>query len=205
MMKYDVYLVGVGGQGLLTIAEILAEAARQDDISVNYYPSKGMAQRGGFVKAQLRFGRAYVGPAISDGGADLVIAAELSEALKAVRYLKRGGDFLLSGEEWKPTAVTLGKSPYPTISQVKEKLQNAGARLLYLDHKDFPIYQGRPAPANLYLLGAAMAFSDLGTIVNLDKVERIIREKWVRDVQINTHAFHAGIAVITAAPAGRSV
>ena len=59
-MKYDIYLVGVGGQGLLTIADIITAAAVQKGIPVNFYPTKGMAQRGGFVKAQVRLGREQV-------------------------------------------------------------------------------------------------------------------------------------------------
>ena len=93
--RYDIYFVGVGGQGVLTIGEIITEAAFRQGIPVNFYPTKGMAQRGGFVKAQLRLGRKLAGPAIPERGADLVIATEISEALKAVRYIKPCGDFVL--------------------------------------------------------------------------------------------------------------
>ena len=61
MNTYDIYLVGVGGQGVLTIGEIIAETAFRAGLPVNFYPTKGMAQRGGFVKAQLRIGRAHPG------------------------------------------------------------------------------------------------------------------------------------------------
>ena len=54
MNTYDIYLVGVGGQGVLTIGEIITETAFRAGLPVNFYPTKGMAQRGGFVKAQLR-------------------------------------------------------------------------------------------------------------------------------------------------------
>ena len=74
---FDIYFVGVGGQGVLTIGEIIAEAAFRKNIPVNFYPTKGMAQRGGFVKAQLRLGRTTVGPSIPEKGADLVIATEV--------------------------------------------------------------------------------------------------------------------------------
>jgi len=105
---YDIYLVGVGGQGVLTIGDIIAETALRNMIPVSFYPTKGMAQRGGFVKAQVRLGRQTVGPNIPEKGADLVIAMEVSEALKAVRFVKPGGDFLLFGHVWAPTAVMLG-------------------------------------------------------------------------------------------------
>ena len=56
-ITYDIYFVGVGGQGVLTIGEIITEAAYRKGLPVNFYPTKGMAQRGGFVKAQFRLGR----------------------------------------------------------------------------------------------------------------------------------------------------
>ncbi len=92
-MKFDLYLVGVGGQGVLTIGDVITEAALGSGIPANFYPTKGMAQRGGFVKAQVRLGRAMVGPQIPEKGADLAIAMELSESLRAVRFVRPGGEF----------------------------------------------------------------------------------------------------------------
>ncbi len=56
LTNYDIYFVGVGGQGVLTTGELVAETAHRAGIPVNFYPAKGMAQRGGFVKAQLLTG-----------------------------------------------------------------------------------------------------------------------------------------------------
>ena len=134
---YDIYLVGVGGQGVLSIGEIITEAAYLRGIPVNYYPTKGMAQRGGFVKAQLRLGRASVGPAIRELGADLVIATEVSESLKAMRFIKPGGDFILFGYVWQPTAVMLGKAAYPKLEQVLEAARLATGR------RPCPLYRAR--------------------------------------------------------------
>jgi indolepyruvate ferredoxin oxidoreductase beta subunit len=117
-MKYDVFMVGVGGQGILSIGEIIASAALAKGIPVNFYPSKGMAQRGGFVKASLRLGGETVGPNIAEKGADLVLSMEVSESLKAIRYVKPGGDFVLLGNIWAPTAVMLGKAGYPSVQDV---------------------------------------------------------------------------------------
>ena len=74
------------------------------------------------VKAQLRLGRETVGPNIPPNGADVVIAMEVSEALRAVRMLRPGGEFLLFGERWLPTAVLLGKAPYPATEAVLERV-----------------------------------------------------------------------------------
>jgi len=191
--QYNIYLVGVGGQGVLTVGDIIAEAAMQAGIPVNFYPTKGMAQRGGFVKAQLRMGRQAMGPQIPERGADLVIAMELSEALKAVRFIKAGGDFLLYGHVWQPTAVMLGKAPYPTSDQVRVQVQAAGARLHYLDPDRLPLHAGTPLPANVYVLGAALGQTGLRELLDPAAMAHIVRTRWKRGIERNALAFQAGL------------
>ena len=192
-MNYDIYLVGVGGQGVLTIGDVVAEAALDKGMPVNFYPTKGMAQRGGFVKAQLRLGRPTVGPQIPEKGADLVIAMEVSEALKAVRFARPGTDFLLFGHVWPPTAVMLGKAPYPELEQVRDQVREAGARLHYLDPEKLPLYDGAPVPANVYVLGAALGQTGLGRMLDAAAVARIVENRWKRGRERNRLAFQAGL------------
>ena len=192
-MNYDIYLVGVGGQGVLTIGDVVAEAALDKGMPVNFYPTKGMAQRGGFVKAQLRLGRQTVGPQIPEKGADLVIAMEVSEALKAVRFARPGADFLLFGHVWPPTAVMLGKAPYPELEQVRDKVREAGAKLHYLDPEKLPLYDGAPVPANVYVLGAALGQTGLGKMLDAAAVARIVEKRWKRGRERNRRAFQAGL------------
>jgi len=197
---YDVYLVGVGGQGVLTIGDIVAESALHQGIPVNYYPTKGMAQRGGFVKAQVRLGRGMVGPQIPERGADLVIAMERSEALKAVRYVKPGQDFCLFGHVWQPTAVMLGKAPYPTLDQVAEQVKRAGARLHYLDPEDLPLYDGVTVPANVYVLGAVLGVTGLGEVLEAAEVADLVQRRWKRGAERNRVAFEAGLVASARLP-----
>lgn len=192
-MNYDIFLVGVGGQGILTIGEILAGVAQMRAIPVNFFPSKGMAQRGGFVKAQLRLGRAMVGPNIGERGADLVLAMEVSEALKAVRYAKEGGDFVLFGDVWAPTAVMLGKAAYPTLDQVREQVLAGGARLCYIDPQSVPSYQQERSPDNIFMLGAALKCTRLGQLFSPEDVRQVIQTRWKRMVEANLFAFQAGL------------
>ena len=145
-ITYDIYFVGVGGQGVLTIGEIITETAYRKGLPVNFYPTKGMAQRGGFVKAQLRLGREAPGPAIPEKGADLVIATEVSEALKAVRFVKPEGDFVLYAHVWAPTAVMLGKAPYPKLDEVAATARAAlddGSRFCAIPPEALPLVRRR--------------------------------------------------------------
>jgi len=206
-ITFDIYFVGVGGQGLLTIGEIITVAAFQRGIPVNFYPTKGMAQRGGFVRAQLRMGRETVGPSIPEKGADLVIATEVSETLKAARFIKPGGDgvgyngveynVVLFGYVWAPTAVMLGKAPYPTLEQVTEQVSAAGGTLLYIAPEGLPTYQGAPVPDNIYVLGVALSQTHLSKILDAADVADVVKNRWKTGAERNLFAFEAGLKVHT--------
>jgi indolepyruvate ferredoxin oxidoreductase beta subunit len=191
-MKYDLYLVGVGGQGVLTIADLIAETAIRAGIPANFYPTKGMAQRGGSVKAQVRLGREQVGPQIPQKGADLAIAMELSESLKAVRFVRPGGELLVYGYVWHPTAVMLGKASYPTLEAVGKQIVAAGVALHYLDPAHLPQFKARPVPANVYVLGAALGRTRLGEVLDPSAVEDLVVSRWKQGVEANRLAFQAG-------------
>jgi indolepyruvate ferredoxin oxidoreductase, beta subunit len=194
---FDVYFVGVGGQGVLTIGEIITEAAYRQGLPVNFYPTKGMAQRGGFVKAQLRLGRAAPGPAIPEKGADLVIATEVSEALKAVRFVKPGGDFVLYAYVWAPTAVMLGKAPYPKLDEVAAAARTAlddGSRFIAIPPEALPLYEGMPVADNIFTLGVVLGRTRLGDLLPPAEVEAVVRGRWKRGVERNMLAFAAGLA-----------
>jgi indolepyruvate ferredoxin oxidoreductase beta subunit len=190
---FNVLLVGVGGQGVLTIGELIAETAHRKALPVNLYPTKGMAQRGGFVKAQLRLGREAVGANIPEKGADLVIAMEVSEALKAIRFIKPGGDFVLFGHVWAPTAVMLGRAPYPALEQVLAQVQEAGGKMHYLDPQKLPAYESSPVPANIFVLGAALGQSALRNILAPSDVAHTVQTRWEGGVERNTFALQSGL------------
>jgi indolepyruvate ferredoxin oxidoreductase beta subunit len=185
--------VGVGGQGVLTIGEIIMSAAFQQGHPVNFYPTKGMAQRGGFVKAQLRIGRESPGPSIPEKGADLVISTEVSETLKAVRYIKPGGDVVLFAYVWAPTAVMVGKAPYPALDGVAEQVRGAGGNLTVITPESLPGYEGEPVPDNIYTLGVALARTRLCEILDVAGVETTVRNRWKRGVERNLFALQAGL------------
>ena len=150
-MTCDVVLVGVGGQGVLTIADLLILSAFETGIPATYSPTKGMAQRGGFVKAEVRLGRDDVGPRIGGGEADLVVSTERSEALNGLAFLKPSGTFLLYDEVWAPTGVMLGADAYPNRDRVTEAIRNVSAALILLDPSEIPSVDGRAARPNIYV------------------------------------------------------
>ena len=189
----DIYLVGVGGQGILTIADFICQAALEKNIAVSYFPTKGMSQRGGFVKAQIRLGKPEAGPSIPAGSADMAIAMERSEALKALRYLKKDGEFILYGGIWQPTDVMLKKAPYPQLDEIKATIKENGNKLIYGDHDDVPEFDGIKVRENIFALGLSIGNSQLGEMISADFIADLIAKKWPKVKEQNLLAFNAGV------------
>jgi len=190
-MKLDVYFVGVGGQGVLTMAEILIQATLSKDIHCNFYPTKGMAQRGGFVKAQLRLGEEGCGPDICKGGADVVIAMEQSEALKAIDYLKPDGDMIVLGYHWLPTEVMLGRAPYPDEARLAEEAAKRTKNYWYLDIGLVP----EKGADNVFLLSAAQKKTALGKLFSADDLKAAILARFPKGVEGNLLSLERGQSV----------
>ena len=192
-MTCDIVLVGVGGQGVLTIGELLLHAAFEAGAPASLIPTKGMAQRGGFVKVELRLGREGVGLRIGERSADLVVGTERSEALKGIRYAKPDGTFVLFDHVWEPTGVMLGSDAYPSLAQVTEVIRAATGRLVVLRPADLPAVGGRPAPSNVYVLGAILGASSLRESLGPETVERVLSDRWPTASKANVAAFRAGL------------
>lgn len=192
-MSCDMLLVGVGGQGVLTIGDLLLRAAFAADVPATFCPTKGMAQRGGFVKVEIRLGRENVGPRIGEHAADVVVAMERSEALKGLRYVKPDGTFLLYDHVWEPTGVMLGTDPYPTLEQVSERIGSAVRELIVLDPSALPNVDGRQVQPNVYVLGAMLGVPRLGELLETSTVERTLANRWPKSKDSNLAAFGAGL------------
>jgi len=193
MTTCNLVLVGVGGQGVLTIGNLLVRASFAADLPASFCPSKGMAQRGGSVKVELRLGAAGVGPRIGERAADIAIAMERSEALKAIAYIKPDGDFLLYDHVWEPTGVQLAIDEYPSLADVSEAIESVGARLIVFRPSDLPVIDGKPAAANIILLGAILAVSRMAEVLDEGTVESVIAARWPNAAESNRKAFRFGL------------
>lgn len=183
-MNFDIYMVGVGGQGILTIAEMIAKTAIRKDMGVSFYPTKGMAQRGGFVKAQLRIcDGALPGPDISERAADVGVSMEVSETLKAIRFVKPGGTMVIYDYEWQPTDVMLRRAAYPALRDVVAQCLEAGLRVVTLK-------RGPAGMAdNIAALGALAKFSPLRDIMSEGDIKQSVFDRFPKAVQRNEEAF----------------
>jgi indolepyruvate ferredoxin oxidoreductase beta subunit len=108
MKRQNIYLTGVGGQGIGMLSEVLIRAADHAGLSAKGVDTHGLAQRGGIVASHLRIGPDVYSPLIAPGNADLVVALERCEALRAMaEMLKPGGTLVVYDTLWQPLPVRL--------------------------------------------------------------------------------------------------
>ena len=111
MSQFNIYLTGVGGQGIGLISEILLRAADHAGQIVKAVDTHGLAQRGGVVISHLRMGEGIFSPLIRQGRADLVVALECHEALRGANTaLREGGTLIYYDTVWQPLDVRLGQA-----------------------------------------------------------------------------------------------
>ncbi|MCK5247730.1 2-oxoacid:acceptor oxidoreductase family protein [Candidatus Bipolaricaulota bacterium] len=193
MKTCDILLIGVGGQGVVTLGDLIARAALAVDIPVSYVPSKGMAQRGGFVKVEIRLGHEAAGPRIPEAGGDIVVSMERSEALKGVPVARPSGQFILYDHVWEPTGVMLGEDDYPSLEAVSKRIKMSGANLLVLDPVQRPSFEGKLVAANIALLGALFSQSIVNDLISAGAMEEILANRWPRSSESNLAAFRFGL------------
>lgn len=186
----NLYLAGIGGQGVVTLAGLICEAAMRQALPALSYVTKGMAQRGGTVSVQLRLGVADACPALSPATADIVVAMEAAEAYRALGYLRRGGECLYSAERVLPTSTQLGHDAYPDEAPLQAAVAALEGRWRRLNPRDMP----RGTRANLCMLGL-LANTGLRSMLDEGCLLQTLREKWPAHADENEAAFLAGAAL----------
>ena len=149
---FDIYIVGVGGQGVLTIADIITLTATRENVDINYYPTKGMAQRGGSVVTFVRYGENVAEPIVEEGQADILIAFERLEALRYAHFLKPGGTIIVNDTRIDPMPVVIGAAEYP--EGILETLRKS-YRVLSIDASAEAMKLGNIRVFNTIILGVA--------------------------------------------------
>jgi indolepyruvate ferredoxin oxidoreductase, beta subunit len=125
METFNTYLAGVGGQGIGLLSEIILRAGDHAGLHVKGVDTHGLAQRGGIVKSQIRMGPNIHSPLIPKGEADLALALERHEALRAMNLaLKDNGSLVYYNTVWQPLGVRLGRT-----GEVPEETLDSEARL----------------------------------------------------------------------------
>jgi len=192
-VKFDLVLAGVGGQGVLSIAAILAEAARREGLAVLQGEIHGMSQRGGAVQATLRLADAPVaGSLVAHGGAEMVLGVEPVEALRCLHYLSPEGR-LVTAADPHPNI-----PDYPPLEAVLAAVRAVPGAVL-VGAADLARRAGSGRAANVVMVGAASAFLPLPAATVEACLVDGFAAKGERVVEANRRAFALGRAAVGAA------
>jgi indolepyruvate ferredoxin oxidoreductase beta subunit len=191
-VKSDIILAGVGGQGILTIATIIGQAALSRGLNVKQSEVHGMAQRGGAVVAHLRLSSAIIySDLITPGTADAILSVEPMEALRYTQYLRPGGVVLVNTEPVRNIA------NYPDEAALAAHLQ-AFPRSLVIDAGAMAKAAGSARAMNIVMLGALSPFIGLAEIDLTSTIRAAFGRKGEDVVLVNLKAFAAGRAAAAA-------
>jgi indolepyruvate ferredoxin oxidoreductase beta subunit len=129
MKAFNIYLAGVGGQGIGLLSEILLRGADHAGLKVKGVDTHGLAQRGGVVVSQLRLGSRVYSPLIFQNEADLVVALECHEALRSINTaLKDGGTLIYYNTVWQPLEVRLNLAEPVSGAMISKQCQKRNIR-----------------------------------------------------------------------------
>jgi indolepyruvate ferredoxin oxidoreductase beta subunit len=185
MSVTTVVLAGVGGQGTILAGDVLAKVAVAEGYDVKLSEVHGMAQRGGSVDTVVRFGEVVHSPVVDPGMADHLIAFEVIEAARALRYLRPEGRLVVNRRIVAPLPVLIGDLPAP--EGLESALDTQGA--IFLDAEALACEAGSPRSANIVLLGAA----SYGLPFALETWQEVIENRVPpKTVEANLRAFRLG-------------
>jgi indolepyruvate ferredoxin oxidoreductase beta subunit len=183
----SVVLAGVGGQGILLASEIVARAAMASGCDVKTNEVHGMAQRGGSVIAQIRYGREVHSPLVARGTAAVLGSLERIEALRTADYLRPGGLAVVSSQVMVPVTVSMGAAEYP--EDAEDRLRGTFENLCYLHAARIAGELGSVKASNVVVLGAL----SVGLELPLPCWEEAIRVSVPTKYEsLNLQAFQAG-------------
>lgn len=148
-----IYICGVGGQGSLTASRLLGEAALAAGLPVTVSEVHGMSQRGGVVESTVLIGGAK-SPLIGAGDADLLLAFEPLEALRALPYCSKKTVAVINTRSIVPFTVTLGQGKYPGLERILTQVREAVGEVIALDATSLAEQAGNGQAVNAVLMGA---------------------------------------------------
>ena len=185
-MKQDIILAGVGGQGILSIAYVIDNAALADVLQFKQAEVHGMAQRGGAVQSHLRLSSERIwSDLIPKGEADLILSVEPLEALRYFDQLRPDGIVVTSSTPYRNIP------DYPDLDRVLGEVAKAGGSVI-VDSEKLAKEAGTAKAQNIVMLGAASRFLILKEESLRTLVETLFKPRGAAVVEANLRAFDLG-------------
>lgn len=183
--EFNIVIVGTGGQGLITLLQILAEAALIENYDVKTSELHGLSQRGGSVEVHIRFGEEISSPLVVQGGADLILALEIQESLKGIYFANKKTTFLLN----KFFIPILGEKLLKENDILKE-LKKISENIILIPADEICEKElGKNVVAGIYLLSYACFKKNIPLKPNsiLKAIEKVVPEKYL---ELNKKTFN---------------
>lgn len=183
----NILLVGVGGQGTILVSKILSNGLLGAGYDVKMSEVHGMAQRGGSVSSQVRYGEQVFSPIIGKGQADILVSFETMEALRWLEYLKPDGKVVVNDYRIPSAPILMGKQDYPegVLELIKSKADTTIIKAAEISGK-----LGDAKAMNMVLFGALVKAMDLTDIDWETEIRENVKEK---TLATNIKAFGTGM------------
>ena len=188
----NVLLSGVGGQGIILASKVLSVGLIEAGFDVKMSEVHGMAQRGGSVTTQVRFGEKVYSPIIGLGQADIIVAFEKMEGGKWLEYLKTDGKMVINDYKIPSAPILTGSVQYPEgiIKEIKSKIKD----VTVVDGPVLAKEVGNVKTMNIAIMGSLIKALELDKVINWEEViAKVVKEKFV---DVNIKAFNLGMAQV---------
>ncbi|MGI6450594.1 MAG: indolepyruvate oxidoreductase subunit beta [Desulfitobacteriia bacterium] len=184
----NVLIVGVGGQGTILASRVLSGVLQKVGKDIKVSEIHGMAQRGGSVVTQVRFGEEVASPIIPQGQADIILAFEKLEALRWLPYLKEEGSILINDQRLDPMPVIMGTAQYP--ADALDLIRSRCRKVIVIDALKIALEAGNSKAVNVVLLGLLAKYLDIEKEIWLEVLKETVPAKFL---EVNIKAFEAGL------------
>ena len=193
MKTVNVSLVGVGGQGIILTADLLAKTAAIAGYDVKKSEIHGMAQRGGSVTSQVRFGKEVASPIIQEGTADILVSFDKLEAIRNVGILAKAGTALVNDLYLVPVTVSSGQQK--SVTDLDGKVKKAFKKLVLVDAMKVATEEvGNARTMNMVIAGALSALCPFEENLWLKALEALLAGPKAKLLEVNKKAFQLGRA-----------
>ncbi len=183
----NVIFAGVGGQGVILASKILMETAMNAGYDVKESEVHGMAQRGGSVDCNVRYGEKVYSPLISKAGADYIVSLEMLETMRKMEYLAPGGTLIVNREKIDPAPVQTGVMEYP--GDIEEWVKGNVPGSVFLDTAGALKEAGSKKALNIVMLGFLSNYLEFQESQWIHAIRSLVKEKFI---DMNIKAFSLG-------------
>ena len=203
MKKFNIAIVGLGGQGIITMGTVMKNAALNSDLQdVSGSERRGGAQREGYVETFVKYifyenaaemnspRKNMHSPMIESGGANALISLEPLETLRGIKYLNKNSIVIFNKTPYIPISVRMGKTKYPEISFIVSELQKVTKHIYYYDIDAISLEKFNSlTQKNIIALGILFAKADIP--IERSAVESVLAEG--KGAENNLKAFALGL------------